>query len=434
MITIRRKINIELEKRKKDGQIIDDNVPIFFRLTYNANRINLFTGYRIDRNLWNEQLLEVKKGSINKNGISAEEINTKIQTLLSDLQTFFIKCQIEDRIPEPSELKNYFNDLKDKGEKRKSKLLNAAEEESKTFFDVYDEFTSYSGKINNWSEDTFKKFAALKNHLTEFNKDLSFEDLDSDGMTKLMSYFFGTIKLNNVTTKKYLKNLKWFLRFAIKHEYVDGSIFKEFNPKLKTAEKPIVFLSEEEIKKIRDLEIPETKQYLERVRDILLFTCFCGLRHSDVAKLKKSDIKNDKIQIVTKKTTDNLTIELNNIALHILKKYNDYEPESDFALPVISNQKYNDYLKELGALAKINDPISHTYFIGNKRHDDVKPKSECFSSHLGRRTFICLCVAKGIPIQVIMKWTGHSDYQSMKPYIDVVDSTREAQMQKLNIL
>lgn len=437
MITIKRKITVDLEKRKKNGELINENVPIFFRLTYNSNRLNLFTGYRIDRKFWNEKLLEVETGTQNGNGIRAEEINSKIGNLSSELQSFFIKCQIEDRIPETEEVKTYFNLLKDKGEKgriKKEKTLAKAEADQKTFFDVFDEFTSYSGKVNNWTDDTYKKFAALKNHLITYNGDMSFSDLDSAGMTKLMSYFFNTLKLNNVTTKKYIKNIKWFLRFAVKHEYCDNNYFKDFNPKIKTAEKPIIFLSEDEIKKIREYKIPSSKQYLERVRDVLLFTCFSGLRHSDVLKLRKSDVQNGKLHIVTKKTSDSLTIELNNVALDILSKYENYDPESSLALPVISNQKYNEFLKELATLAKIDQPISHSYFIGNKRHDDVKLKSELFSSHIGRRTFICLCISRGVPIQVIMKWTGHSDYQSMKPYIDVVDSTREAQMQKLHFV
>lgn len=437
MITIKRKITVELEKRKKNGQLINENVPIFFRLTYNSNRINLFTGFRINRNLWDEKSLEVKAVVQNENGIRADEINSRISNLSSELHSFFIKCQIEDRIPETEEVRFQFNSLKDKGEKLRNKAgqkNSPGQEIKKTFFDVFDEFTSYSGKVNNWTDDTFKKFTALKNHLLKYKEDLAFTDLDSEGMTKLLSYFSSTLKLNNVTTKKYIKNIKWFMRFAVKYEYCDNKFFKEFNPKIKTAEKPIIFLSEEEIKKIIDYEIADTKLYLHRVRDVLLFTCFSGLRHSDVLKLRKSDIHNGKLHIITKKTSDALTIELNNIAIEILEKYKDFEPENNLALPVISNQKYNEYLKELAKLAEINQPISHTYFIGNKRMDDVKPKHELFSSHIGRRTFICLCIARGVPIQVIMKWTGHSDYQSMKPYIDVVDSTREVQMQKLNFI
>ena len=435
MISIKRKINVVLEKRKKDGIIVNDNVPIFFRVTFNSNRVNLFTGFRVGRNDWNENLSQIKKGISNTNGETSDDINTKLSNLENDLQAFFMKCQIEDRIPDVSDLKICFSQIKNKGivkEKKGSKIADEKEDEVETFFDVFDNFTDYSGKVNNWTIDTHKKFEALKNHLLTFNPDLTFDNLNSEGLPKLLSYFSNTLKLNNVTTKKYLKNLKWFLRFAVKNNYCDNQYFKQFTPKIKTADKVVIFLSEEEILKIKNLEISQTKKYLERVRDVLLFTCFTGLRYSDVQKLKKSDIKNDKLYIVTKKTSDSITIELNDISKEILEKYS--ENETEMALPVISNQKINEYLKELGRLAEIDEPINHTYFIGNTRKDDTKPKYEYFSSHIGRRTFICLCISRGIPTHVIMKWTGHSDYQSMKPYIDVVDSTREVQMQKLNII
>ena len=435
MINIKRKINVVLEKRKKDGIIVNDNVPIFFRVTYNSNRINLFTGFRIDRNNWNEDLSQVKKGLSNLNGESTEDINTKLRNLESDLQSFFIKCQVEDRIPAVEELKINFGLIKNKGNikgKKISEIIEDKENNAETFFDTFDKFTDFSGKVNNWTIDTYKKFEALKNHLIGFNPNLTFDNLNSEGLPKLLSYFSNTLKLNNVTTKKYLKNLKWFLRFAVKNNYCDNQYFQQFAPKIKTADKVVVFLSEDEILKIKNLEISQTKKYLERVRDVLLFTCFTGLRYSDVQKLKKTDIKNDKLYIVTKKTSDSITIELNDVSKEILEKYS--ENETEMALPVISNQKINEYLKELGRLAEIDEPINHTYFIGNNRKDDTKPKCEYFSSHIGRRTFICLCISRGIPIHVVMKWTGHSDYQSMKPYIDVVDSTREVQMQKLNII
>lgn len=431
MISIKRKVNVALEKRKKDGVVINDNVPIFLRVTYNSNRINLFSGFRIDRKDWNETQSLVKNGKINSNGLTAEEINTYLSNLINNIHTFFIKCQVEDRVPDTLEVKEYFAEIKDRGEKKK-KVEIKEDVTEKTFFEVFDHFTEYSGKVNNWTVDTHKKFAALKNHLLSFNENLTFEDFDSNGLPKLLSYFSNNLKLNNVTTKKYLKNIKWFLRFAVKFSYCNNLYFQQFTPKIKTTDKVIIFLSEEEINTIRKYNIPTTKKYLERVRDVLLFTCFTGLRHSDVEKLKKSDIKNGKLYVVTKKTSDFIVIELNDISKNILEKYKDLD--GDKALPVISNQKMNEYLKELGQLAEIDEPINHTFFIGNKRNDESKPKYEYFSSHIGRRTFICLCISKGIPIQVIMKWTGHSDYQSMKPYIDVVDSTREIQMQKLNIL
>src|SRR5699024_2125661 len=142
----------------------------------------------------------------------------------------------------------------------------------------------------------------------------------------------------------------------------------------------------------------------------LLFLCFSGIRYSDVYKLKKSDIKDGRFEVTTEKTADRLVIELNNTSEAILEKYKNSPFKNDKALPVISNQKMNVFLKELGEIAGIDEPITDEYYIGNKRHDITKPKYEYLTTHIGRRSFICLCISKGVPIQVILTWTCHSDY------------------------
>lgn len=91
-------------------------------------------------------------------------------------------------------------------------------------------------------------------------------------------------------------------------------------------------------------------------------------------------------------------------------------------------------LKELGELAEINEPIRETYYKGNERIDEVTPKYALLSTHAGRRTFICNALALGIPAQVVMKWTGHSDYKAMKPYIDIADDIKANAMNKFNQL
>ena len=92
------------------------------------------------------------------------------------------------------------------------------------------------------------------------------------------------------------------------------------------------------------------------------------------------------------------------------------------------------YIKELAALAGINEPIRQTYYKGNERIDEVTPKYALLGTHAGHRTFICNALALGIPPQVVMKWTGHSDYKAMKPYIDIADDIKANAMSKFNQL
>ena len=181
-----------------------------------------------------------------------------------------------------------------------------------------------------------------------------------------------------------------------------------------------------------NFDVPESKSYLDRVRDVFLFCCFTSLRYSDVYNLKSSDVKETHIEVTTVKTGDDLIIELNKYSKSILEKYKEVHFSNDKVLPVISNQKMNDYLKELGELAGIDDPIRETYYKGNKRIDEVYPKYALLSTHAGRRTFICNALSLGIPAQVVMKWTGHSDYKAMKPYIDIADDIKASAMNKFN--
>ena len=130
----------------------------------------------------------------------------------------------------------------------------------------------------------------------------------------------------------------------------------------------------------RLVEVEETAYY-DRVRDVFLFQCFTGLRYSDVFNLRRSDIKGDHIEVTTVKTSDSLIIELNNHSKAILDKYKDVAFEDDKVLPVITNQKMNDYLKELAELAGIDEPVRQTYYRGNERIDEVT-QSMPYSAHM----------------------------------------------------
>lgn len=66
-----------------------------------------------------------------------------------------------------------------------------------------------------------------------------------------------------------------------KKGYTENIVFEEFKPKLKTTQKKIIFLTWRELCQLKEYLIPETKKYLERVRDVFLFQCYTGLRYSD---------------------------------------------------------------------------------------------------------------------------------------------------------
>ena len=430
-MNIKRNIIFTLESRKKNGVLITENVPIRMRVNFASKRIEFTTGYRIDSAKWDADKQRVKNGCSNKLKQSASEINASLLEYYTEIQSIFKRFEVEDVMPTPEQIKEAFNALhKPVSEEPKPKK----EALPCDFFQVFDDFVEDCGRQNNWTDSTFEKFAAVKNHLTNFREGLTFEFFDERGLNDYVGYLRDVKEMRNTTIGKQLSFLKWFLRWAFKKGVHQNNAYDSYKPKLKSTQKKIIFLTWDELNRLREFKIPSNKQALERVRDVFLFQCFTGLRYSDVFNLRRSDIKGDHIEVTTVKTSDSLIIELNKHSKEIIEKYKDVAFEDGKVLPVITNQKMNDYLKELAELAGIDEPVRQTYYRGNERIDEVTPKYALLGTHAGRRTFICNALALGIPPQVVMKWTGHSDYKAMKPYIDIADDIKANAMSKFNQL
>lgn len=435
-MNIKRNIIFSPECRKKDGMTIIENVPIRMRVIFGGKRIDFSTGYRIDVAKWDADKQRVKNGCANKLKQSSAEINADLLNLYTIVQNIFKEFEVTETMPTPAQIKTTFSD--------RTKAPSPIEEPTETvetkpsFWELYDEFVKENGRLNNWTHATHQKFKTVKNHLIDFqannNVELSFDFFSEDGLNNYVDFLREVADLRNLTVGKQISFLKWYLRWAAKKGYHSNLAFDSFKPKMKNTQKKVIFLTTDELTRVRTLSIPQSKQYLERVRDIFLFLCFSGLRYSDVANLKRSDIKPGHMEITTMKTADSLSIELNAQTKAILEKYADIQFKNDRVLPIITNQKFNTYLKELAQIARIDEPVRETYYKGNERIDIVTPKYALLGSHTGRRTFICNALALGIPPQVVMKWTGHSDYKAMKPYIDIADNIKAAAMTRFDNL
>ncbi len=428
-MNIKRNVIFQLESRKKAGVPIVENVPIRMRVIFNNRRIEFTTGYRIDASKWDADRQRVKNGCTNKLKQSASQINADLNHFDAVIQNIFKEYELKGKMPTMQQVKEAFN------EQVKIKTPVSAEEqisEEVRFWDVYDTFIKETGRLKSWTKASYQKFAAVRKHLLDFDKNVNFSTFDENGLNRYMNYLQTELSMLNSTVDNQIAFVKWFLRWSYEKGYHDNAGYITFRPKLKDTQKKVIFLTDAELDAIKNYAIPPTKQYLERVRDVLIFCCYSGLRHSDVYNLKKSDIKDDHIEVTTVKTADSLIIELNNHSRAIWNKYKDVAFPDNKALPVISNQKMNDYIKELGELAGIDTPVRITQYRGNEREDVVLPKYQLLSTHTGRKTFICKALALGIPVQIVMKWTGHSDYKTMKPYIDVADEIRASAMNKFN--
>lgn len=118
------------------------------------------------------------------------------------------------------------------------------------------------------------------------------------------------------------------------------------------------------------------KVYLRRVRDVFCFCCGTGMRYSDAKALRWSDIKDGYIDFTSQKTMEHSQIPLNHIASTILERYAESRDVNEHVLPVISNQKYNLFLKELGKLAGMTQIEHEVYFVGGERLEETYQRWE----------------------------------------------------------
>lgn len=139
---------------------------------------------------------------------------------------------------------------------------------------------------------------------------------------------------------------------------------------------------------------------LEHVRDLFIFSCFCGLAYSDVANLRQENIRKSfdgNLWIMTKrqKTNTDVNVPLLDIPKMILKKYKGKLPDGKI-LPIISNQKLNAYLKEIADVCGIKKNLTF---------------------HCGRHTFaVTVCLENGLPIETLSKMLGHTNLKVTQAY------------------
>ena len=150
------------------------------------------------------------------------------------------------------------------------------------------------GRQNNWTKATFTKFSSLKKHLLKYDPSISFEELSQDKLQELISSMQAS-GLRNTTISKYISFLRWFLRWAFNAGFYEGMLHETFKPKLKGTDgnsKEVIYLEWEELLNLYSFKFPSSRPSLPGgSRCVLLFAALPGLRYSDVAKLRRSDVK-----------------------------------------------------------------------------------------------------------------------------------------------
>ena len=235
------------------------------------------------------------------------------------------------------------------------------------------------GKIDNAALYKYKKSRErVADYLQSIDKtDIKLKDITPSFIEGYQNYCLKTLKTN--TTNKQLKMLKKILSFAVKERLLEVN---PFQMTLKEEKLDYHTLTIDDVKYLLSVDI--TDKRIASIRDLFVFQSMTGLSYADMASLSMDDIKDDVIIKRRKKTDVQFVIPVLPIAKSILEKY-------DYKLPIISNQKYNQYLKVLGDVCKM--PMS-------------------LHSHLARHSYACILLNSGVDMKTISKTLGHSSMRT----------------------
>lgn len=396
-------------------------------------------GYKVSLSRWDaEGQCCVPRSFHGKHRIPAADINAEIDRYKEAVDECFRACAKEGVAPTPERLRADVPALLGKTSHAQAYAQKLG------VFQAFDAYLAESSSRNRWTDTTIKKMRVVKHHLRDFKPDLKWSEFDEKGLYAYVNYLRtgttprkevqeGKPGLNDSTVAKQVSCLRWFLRWADAKGYLECKSYVTFRPKLQKAEKPIIYLTWEELMHVYTMDVSELKRRsLDFVRDFFCFCAFTSLRYSDAIALVWSDIAGGCVRVTTQKTTDALTIELNKYSRAIINKYAELQVEGNYIFPRMSNQKMNDALKDLMRFAGIDTPVRITRFRDGRREDKVLPKWQLIGTHAARRTFISNALMMGIPPSVVMQWTGHNNYEAMKPYIAIASSAKAAEMSKFD--
>jgi len=244
--------------------------------------------------------------------------------------------------------------------------------------------------------------------------DITIYALNNDFVNDL-SFWYKTVRgCGHNTTMKYITNLKKIVLHCVDNGWLTKDPFASFS--LSLEENDPVFLSKEELQRLTEKDIKNVR--LHGVRDIFIFCCFTGLAFVDVKKLKRSEVCTGIdgqlwIQKNRQKSAVPSRIPLLPITIQILDKYKDHPAcvANDILLPVLSNQKYNSYLKELADICNIDKKLT---------------------SHTARHTFgTTVTLSNRVPIESVKQMMGHKNIKQTLHYARVLPIKLSEDMQLL---
>lgn len=439
---------LRADKTKADGQ-----APIEIVYSLHGQRKTFNSGMALFPALWDAQAqrgayLSKKDSKGVREGLPASldllptlsdinELNAMLGQVKIDLK------KVEDFLVSKSD-KYTSADVKAEYDRRRDKAAPTKKEDARTY--LVDFMDSYIESIrSSRAVGSIKVYRTTRAHVSTFEKAkrsrIQLLDAGYGFLQSFHNYLIEDKQHLNATAAKQVGTVKTFLALARKHGYAINPTYRDFSVKRDTLE--VIALTQDEFLTLYNLDLsgdelisvstdPDKKdrkvslKALAKVRDVFCFSCVTGLRYSDLAQLRREHVRGNYIRLTVTKTKEPIEIPLTAYASEILSRY----PHQIKSLPIISSQKFNEYIKALCRYAGINEEIEIVRYRGAKRDAVVYPKYELISAHTGRKTFATLSLEKGLNAEEVMAITGHRSYASFKRYVNVTKERKKAAMWK----
>jgi integrase len=367
------------DKKKKNG-----TCPLYFSIIINSNQLRIPVGYSISPQDWDFD----KSYPNGKNFGSLKHLLSKKEYEIKD---YIYGLELSDQIITFQKVKEYCNG-----------------NVNKDFYHYFDDFTKK--KFDSISEGTQGHYKLLRKQLKEYKTQLTLKEI---GYSFLKDFFYH-LKHKKLIGDSGLgmrrKNLVTMFEEFIKLGLVSRNYAKEL-PRFKENVRE-VFLTSEELKALlnANLTYGVKTDGLKLTRDIFLFSCYTGLRYSDVINLKTDSIKEKKICLEMQKTKKVVEIPLKKEALSLLNKYN-YKKKRGVIFPFRCNVSVNRDLKIIARKAAIEKVLTF---------------------HASRHTFGSILAFNGVQPFYIMKLMGHGDVRMTSRYVNSDSKILNDVMQKVS--
>jgi len=384
-----------LKEPKSQGETL---IFLFYR--FNGNSLKYSTGQKIKPKFWNPTKQRAK---ITLQFPAAGKLNETLKSLSRGVVDAHLGLINNKKLPTPHKLKEELNKL----------LFKEEHAQAIGLLKFVPDLLKHSNRkpsTNRQLKQTFKKLLEYK---TLSNTEVDYATIDLDFYDKFVQFLTKKGYSKN-TIGGHVKNIKIFMNEAVARKLTSNLEYKSKRFKVLEEQVDKIYLNQEEIKVIYELDLTENER-LERVRDLFIVACYTGLRFSDLIQVTKENFINDgtQIRVRTNKTGEIVNIPVHKFIKQIITKYNGNLP------PTISNEKMNQYLKEIGKLAMLEDNVPIGITRGGKLQHEVFKKSALISTHTARRSFATNAFLMAIPPISIMKITGHKTEKSFMKYIKI---------------